>query len=128
LFLLSSLSSDFSFLISFSSFYLSRPLYIPFFLSFFLAFSLLLVYFSVPFHVCFSFFQSGHLTFAVELFTSSSNQEFELSERLHTLLFRTPLPSETRFNCSDSPPTPPLNPSCLCLPLLQLAAAVGLRI
>ena len=83
---------------------LSRSLYIPFFLSLFLSFSLLLVYFYFPFHACLSFFQSGHLTCAVELFTSSSNQEFELSERLHTLLFRTPLPSETRFNCSDSPP------------------------
>lgn len=53
LYLLSSLSSALSFLISFSSFYLSRSLYIPFFLSLFLSFSLLLVYFSAPFHIVF---------------------------------------------------------------------------
>jgi hypothetical protein len=50
------------------------------------------------------------------------------SRRDCTLLFKTPLPSETRFNCPYLPPTPPLNPSCLCLPLVQLAAAFSLRI
>jgi hypothetical protein len=84
---------------------------------------------SLPFFI----FLSGHLTCALDLFTSISNQEVQLSATPHPTFTRSFFEHhshlKTCFNCSDSPPPPrPLNPSYLCIPLLQLATAVSLEI